>query len=339
MKSRESALGPVGVAGPNVNRTLRSQRLCGAAHVNWSPKAASPSTILAIVATSLFASVQLIGIPSVLAENNTSVTRRPAKESEHDVRPNAVQLPCSLKRGSVHTVNEVLDAETIRLDDTRLVRLIGALPLTAPAAAARSGTPPDEQAKSTLADLAIGRSARLYYPSVDRDRYGRTLAHVIVEAGPNESIWIQRHLITTGHARAYVLPGSAECIDTLIAHESAARNAGLGLWALAAHRPISSWRTRHLRRVAGTFQLVEGHVSRVGTSRGNVYLNFGRNRRFAFTAFIARASLNGQRSWLQELKNLEGRRIRVRGWIEIHNGPYIEVTHPNQIELLEKDQS
>jgi hypothetical protein len=28
----------------------------------------------------------------------------------------------------------------------------------------------------------------------------------------------------------------------------------------------------------------------------------------------------------------EGRRIRVRGWVEYWNGPMIEVTHPEQIE-------
>jgi hypothetical protein len=29
-----------------------------------------------------------------------------------------------------------------------------------------------------------------------------------------------------------------------------------------------------------------------------------------------------------------GREIRVRGWLEFYNGPMIEATHPEQIELL-----
>jgi micrococcal nuclease len=28
----------------------------------------------------------------------------------------------------------------------------------------------------------------------------------------------------------------------------------------------------------------------------------------------------------------QGRRIRVRGWVESWNGPMIEITHPEQIE-------
>jgi hypothetical protein len=32
---------------------------------------------------------------------------------------------------------------------------------------------------------------------------------------------------------------------------------------------------------------------------------------------------------------LDGRRIRVRGWLRSRNGPMIEATHPEQIELLD----
>ena len=31
----------------------------------------------------------------------------------------------------------------------------------------------------------------------------------------------------------------------------------------------------------------------------------------------------------------EGRRIRVRGWLAWRNGPQIEATHPEQIEVVE----
>jgi hypothetical protein len=34
------------------------------------------------------------------------------------------------------------------------------------------------------------------------------------------------------------------------------------------------------------------------------------------------------------LTSLEGRRIRVRGWVEAHGGPRIEALRVGQIELL-----
>lgn len=37
-----------------------------------------------------------------------------------------------------------------------------------------------------------------------------------------------------------------------------------------------------------------------------------------------------------DLAMLEGKVIRVRGWVELWNGPVIKVTHPEQIELLDQ---
>ena len=37
---------------------------------------------------------------------------------------------------------------------------------------------------------------------------------------------------------------------------------------------------------------------------------------------------------LSTTPTLEGKRIRVRGWLRSWNGPQIEASHPEQIELL-----
>jgi hypothetical protein len=34
------------------------------------------------------------------------------------------------------------------------------------------------------------------------------------------------------------------------------------------------------------------------------------------------------------VESLKGKRLRVRGWVKSRNGPMIEATHPEQIELL-----
>ena len=31
---------------------------------------------------------------------------------------------------------------------------------------------------------------------------------------------------------------------------------------------------------------------------------------------------------------LKGQKVRVRGWVESYNGPFIEAAHPNQIEIF-----
>lgn len=35
-----------------------------------------------------------------------------------------------------------------------------------------------------------------------------------------------------------------------------------------------------------------------------------------------------------DLDILEGKDVRLRGWIELWNGPVIKATHPEQIEVL-----
>jgi micrococcal nuclease len=40
-----------------------------------------------------------------------------------------------------------------------------------------------------------------------------------------------------------------------------------------------------------------------------------------------------------DFRALEGRRVRVRGWIERRAGPAIEVRHPSQIEIVEEGEA
>ncbi len=68
--------------------------------------------------------------------------------------------------------------------------------------------------------------------------------------------------------------------------------------------------------------------------RGRVYLNFGPDWRTDFTIAIApRDRRRFTRAGLLP-GDWDGRRLRVRGWLKRYNGPMIEATHPEQIELL-----
>ncbi|NQU69004.1 MAG: thermonuclease family protein, partial [Rhodospirillales bacterium] len=37
-----------------------------------------------------------------------------------------------------------------------------------------------------------------------------------------------------------------------------------------------------------------------------------------------------------DIKSYVGRKLRVRGWLKSYNGPMIDVTHPEQIEMLKE---
>ena len=82
--------------------------------------------------------------------------------------------------------------------------------------------------------------------------------------------------------------------------------------------------------------MIEGRVLDAAKVKGTVYLNFGENWRSDFTITIEnRARRTFIKSKLDPL-SLEGRRIRVRGWLKRRNGPGIKATHPEQIEVIEQ---
>ena len=87
--------------------------------------------------------------------------------------------------------------------------------------------------------------------------------------------WVQGHLLKTGLARAYSLGADRGCAAELLAAERTAREARLGVWGEAAYAVRAAEPSAALLRHLATFQLVEGRVARVATTRGSVYLNFG----------------------------------------------------------------
>jgi hypothetical protein len=87
----------------------------------------------------------------------------------------------------------------------------------------------------------------------------------------------------------------------------------------------------------GQFTLVEGKVLSVRESGGTIYMNFGRRWSEALTVTIPKRQ---ERTFLAAgiaPKQLENRRVRVRGWIEERNGPRIEALRPDQIEIAERN--
>jgi hypothetical protein len=77
-----------------------------------------------------------------------------------------------------------------------------------------------------------------------------------------------------------------------------------------------------------------GRVRETAEVRGRIFLNFGEDWREDFTVMIAPKRTDSFEDAGMDLLGLKGRWIRVRGWIESYNGPMIEATHPEQIEVM-----
>ena len=81
--------------------------------------------------------------------------------------------------------------------------------------------------------------------------------------------------------------------------------------------------------------MVEGRVLDAAVVGRRGYLNFGEDYRDNFTISIAPRDVTTFRRAGIDILTLEGRRMRVRGWLKSLNGPMIDATHFEQIEVLD----
>jgi len=238
-------------------------------------------------------------------------------------------------QGPTRAVVRVIDADTVALDDGSEVRLIGALPPRPDEPSADAQWGPLEAAEDALQQLLAGKTVEVRSRGRKLDRYGHLLAHLFVvgeRTAPRQ--WVQGFMVGAGHARAYGFGDSRACLGELLQLEEAARSGALGLWAHAAYQVRRADEPRGLLRYRHSYQLVEGRVLQVAETKARVFLNFGADHRDDFTVAILRKDMRSFAAVGIDLAGLEGKPVRVRGWVESWNGPMIKVTHPEQIELL-----
>jgi endonuclease YncB( thermonuclease family) len=235
-----------------------------------------------------------------------------------------------LEAGEQATVVEVVDGDTVLLDDGWPVRLVGIQAPKLPLGRQNfKKWPLADVSKSALEALVLDRQVTLAYGGQRVDRHGRRLAHLFLADG----IWIQGELLSRGMARVYSFPDNRAIVDEMLVAEGHARREGAGIWGngwYAIRAPEATVRD------IGSFQLVEGRVVGAADVRGTVYLNFGADWRSDFTVKVTKRARRSFDAGDFDLLALEGRFVRVRGWLDDYNGPMIEATHPEQIEVLDK---
>jgi endonuclease YncB( thermonuclease family) len=225
---------------------------------------------------------------------------------------------CQLTPYGTAKVTAVRDNRTLALADGREVRL-AAIEVRGRAGAA-------------LQQLAEGRRLRLAAFGRQPDRYGRLVAFVFV--GEQEAS-LQEILLAQGEAMVSARAGHKGCAERLLAIEREARTRRRGLWADPNLAPLPAEDSGRLRAEAGHFVLVEGKILSVRASGTTTYLNFGQHWTRGFSVIILRRDRPGFAAAGLDPEQLEGRRVRVRGWIEQRRGPVMKAAAPAQIELIE----
>jgi hypothetical protein len=232
-------------------------------------------------------------------------------------------------------VTRVEGAAAFTLDDGSSLKLMSlSVPSARDVAVSVEEWAPEVEARAAVDGLVRDRRIEIVASGAFRDRYGRRVAHVYGSDRDAGRFWLQSVIIDGGHARVAPLPGESMCLRELFAREAVARAKRAGLWANPAYAVRSARETRGLEKLGGTFQIIEGWVAAVGMSRNEVFLNFGRDWKWDFTAAVDLKRSDDRESLVARLKNLKGRLVRVRGFIERRNGPFISLATAEAIEEL-----
>ncbi|HRK70591.1 MAG TPA: hypothetical protein PLA85_03325 [Micropepsaceae bacterium] len=152
------------------------------------------------------------------------------------------------------------------------------------------------------------------------DRHGRLIAQIFVARDGGE-VWLQAQLIDDGAALVMPRRGSEACAAELLMRAAARGNDDVQ----AADA---------MGGMIGRYAIVEGVITRALVLSDGVFLDFGEDWRTDFSVFIARGDMKRFGVMLDQVRALEGRSVRVRGFVGDRAGPQMRVTSPRALELL-----
>jgi endonuclease YncB( thermonuclease family) len=257
------------------------------------------------------------------------------------------------------TVGRIIDGRTFALSDGRQVRL-AAIEVPPLILSGQSGFPARTSGRDSSRPDFSGREGSAARDALDAliggdevvlrqadislddnlDRYGRIVAYAYA-LRDGEELFVQGALLESGFARVADRIGTKACALELLAEETAARTAKLGLWSDPYYEVLNADAPVDVLAQRGRFALVEGQVVSVRESGATVYVNFGRRWSESFAVTISKRNERNFTAAGIDVMGLAGRRVRVRGWVETHgadgNIPWIEASRPEQIEIADQN--
>ncbi len=234
-----------------------------------------------------------------------------------------------LRKTGTAKVIEAVNPLTLKLDDGRFIHLAG---LDYPDLDFYEPGDLSLTAIEILNDFLKGQKVVIYQTKSQNagriNRMGHHIAHVV---RTDKDVWVQGMILKLGLARVRTTKYNPDMAEQMLSLEQTARTAKDGLWGMDNYKIQSP---KQAEDHIGSYQIVEGTIKNVSRQKNTMYLNFGNNWRTDFTISITSSNLRAFKNLKMQPQEWNGKRIRVRGWIESYNGPHIKIDHPERFELL-----
>lgn len=264
-----------------------------------------------------------LGIGWLVISTTPSTAQTDATAADGALPPTTLQLI------GTGMVTEVVKVDLIRLDNGNLYVLdnMRVPPLFTEQAEKWLDTNLLNKKVTVYADPELGEGAR--------DRMGNSYAHMVIEGvnAADTPRWVQGEMVGNGLAWADSTVTNQTLFKELLAIEDTARNKARGFWAnpgMAVRTPDTIGADRN------QFMVVSGKVYETA-DKGDVYfLNFGKDWKTDFTIRLLRQY---ERDFPPSFRiaRLKDKHVRIRGWVTERNGPTIDLTHIDQLEILPDD--
>jgi endonuclease YncB( thermonuclease family) len=241
--------------------------------------------------------------------------------------------PCSLESTPRVTVAKIEPNLDIALADGRTLTLAGLDP--------PRDTPDHPRlaldARDRLAQWLDGREVAVRALADKPNRFGRIPARLFAAPPGTTSadIGIAEAILDAGLARYRPDAAAHPCRDLLLAAESEARATKIGLWADPYYAVLNTGDRAAFANPHGGMVIVEGVATNLGETAARYYLNFGPSRGSDFAITLPKRGANALEKAGLKVQDLVGKRLRVRGLLDATFGPQMELTDPDQLELID----
>lgn len=251
-----------------------------------------------------------------------------AQEGEKPIVPSAPDFADTVMTGEAQ-VEAVIDPLHVRLQDGRIIQLAGVeIPDLTPYDTGDIGA----AALDSLRSLLERKWVKVYQSRDARNartnRMGYHLAHLVEKSG---EVWVQGLLLANGMARVRPSSVNTELAVPMLALEQEAREGARGLWSDPAYAVLTP---DTAAQGANGWAVVEGEVRAAAMAGNTLYLNFGPDWRNDFTIGLPAAQRRAFSKLNTDPMQFAHRTVRVHGWLESRNGPYIELIDPVWLEVL-----